>query len=72
MMPLQELLRAMIYEVPEDRPTARQALDDFTVIEQVCRDLASDQLCDGTFLYLRSNIYIDTCFQLLVFNGHIT
>jgi hypothetical protein len=43
MMPLQELLRAMTCEVPEDRPTARQALDDFTVIEQVCRDLAGDQ-----------------------------
>lgn len=34
MSPLQELLQAMTCEVPEDRPTASQALDEFAAIEQ--------------------------------------
>lgn len=38
MTPLQELLQAMTREVPEDRPTAGQALDAFAAIEQDCRD----------------------------------
>jgi hypothetical protein len=42
-MPLQEFLRAMTCDVPEDRPTARQALEAFATIEQDCRDLATDQ-----------------------------
>jgi hypothetical protein len=38
MTPLQKLLQAMTREVPEDRPTAGQALDAFAAIEQDCRD----------------------------------
>jgi hypothetical protein len=42
MTPLQELLQGMTCEIPEDRLTARQALDAFAVIEQDCRDLAAN------------------------------
>ena len=38
MTPLQELLQTMTREVPEDRPTASQALDAFAAIERDCRD----------------------------------